>query len=124
MDLRCIPRAGLDLERTLAHSVAAMRSTKVALITGGSSGIGAATAELLLARGDSVAVTGRSAGRLDALAERLGRPDLLLTLTGDAGEPRTVHGWVQASLERFGRLDTAVANAGYVTPGGLAHGDP
>ena len=101
-----------------------MTSTKVCLITGGSSGIGAATAELLIARGDSVAVAGRSPQRLAAVAERLGWPDLLLTLTGDAADPGTVDGWVRACLERFGRLDIAVANAGYVTPGGLAHGDP
>lgn len=101
-----------------------MTASKVALITGGGGGIGAATAELLLARGDSVAVTGRSPQRLDAFAERLGRPDLLLSLSGDAADPGTVGGWVQASLERFGRLDTAVANAGYVTPGGLPDGDP
>lgn len=101
-----------------------MTSTKVALVTGGSSGIGAATAELLLARGDSVAVTGRTPERLNAFAERLGQPDRLLTLAGDAADPGTVEGWVHATLERFGTLDTAVANAGYVTPGGLADGDP
>lgn len=101
-----------------------MTSTKVALVTGGSSGIGAATAERLLARGDSVVVTGRTPERLNAFQERLGRPNLLLTLPGDAADPGTVNGWVHATLDRFGRLDTAVANAGYVTPGGLAEGDP
>lgn len=99
-------------------------TTKAILITGGSSGIGAATAELFLGRGDWVAVTGRSPERLGVLAQRLGQPDRLLTLVGDAAEPDTVDEWVRSSLERFGRLDAAIANAGYATPGGLAHGDP
>lgn len=101
-----------------------MTSTTVALITGGGSGIGAATADLLLHRGCSVAVTGRSPQRLDAFAARCDRPDSLLTLPGDAAHPDTVRRWVQTTLDRFGRLDVAMANAGYATPGGLAGGDP
>jgi NADP-dependent 3-hydroxy acid dehydrogenase YdfG len=101
-----------------------MTSTTVALITGGAGGIGAATAELLLDRGCSVVVTGRSPQRLDAFAERCARPDNLLTLPGDAADPATVSDWVQTTLDRFGRLDVAMANAGYAIDGGLADGDP
>ncbi|HEY1572540.1 MAG TPA: SDR family oxidoreductase [Pseudonocardiaceae bacterium] len=95
-----------------------MTSTTVGLITGGSSGIGAATAQRLLARGDSVAITGRSPQRLAVAAERWGLLDRPLTLTGDAADPDTVDGWVRACLERFVRLDIAVANAGYGLPAG------
>jgi NADP-dependent 3-hydroxy acid dehydrogenase YdfG len=96
----------------------------VTLITGGSSGIGAAAARQLLERGGRVAVTGRSQDRLDRLAKELGAPDELLTLVADSAQPEAVRESVAATVSRFGRLDNAVANAGYATHDDLADGDP
>jgi NADP-dependent 3-hydroxy acid dehydrogenase YdfG len=96
----------------------------VTLITGGSSGIGAATARQLLRRGHQVTVTGRDPERLDRFAESLQKPADLLTVAGDAADYRAVTAAVDATIERFGRLDNAVANAGFVTAGGLIEGDP
>lgn len=99
-------------------------NTPVTLITGGSSGIGAAAAERLLDQGERVAVTGRGRDRLDRLATRLDRPDRLLTLPGDSSDNAAVEAAVEATVERYGRLDAVVANAGYTTHDDLATGDP
>ncbi|MFD4143386.1 SDR family oxidoreductase [Streptomyces sp. NPDC058572] len=96
----------------------------VTLITGGGSGIGAATARQLLDRGHRVAVTGRNADRLNGLASELGSPGGLLTLPGDAADHASVQSAVDATVKEFGRLDTVVANAGFATHDTLADGDP
>jgi NADP-dependent 3-hydroxy acid dehydrogenase YdfG len=99
-------------------------ASPVTLITGGGTGIGAATARLLLRRGHRVAVTGRRAARLEALVDDLDRPAGLLTISGDASDYADVCTAVQACLAEFGRLDAAVANAGYTTFDDVAGGDP
>ncbi|MGW7098707.1 SDR family oxidoreductase [Streptomyces sp. NPDC054838] len=97
----------------------------VALITGGSSGIGAACARKLLAEGYRVAVTGRSAERLEHFAKEVrAQPGTLLTLPGDAGDHESVEAALRATLDAYGRVDTVVANAGYATHDSLADGDP
>jgi NADP-dependent 3-hydroxy acid dehydrogenase YdfG len=96
----------------------------VTLITGGSSGIGAATARQLLDRGHRVVVTGRDPGRLERFASEVGRPPELLTLPGHAADHQAVAQAVEATVGRFGRLDNAVANAGFATHDDLADGDP
>lgn len=101
-----------------------MSESPVTLITGGGSGIGAATARQLLDRGHRVAVTGRGEDRLNRFAEELGKPEGLLTLTGDAADPDAVQSAVDATVDRFGRLDAVVANAGFATHDTLADGDP
>ncbi|MFJ4190961.1 SDR family oxidoreductase [Kitasatospora sp. NPDC089509] len=97
---------------------------RVTLITGGSSGIGAATARALLAQGHPVAVTGRDAGRLAALAASADAGQQLLTLPGDAADENDVASAVHRTVERWGRLDTVIANAGYSLPGTLEDHDP
>ncbi|MGK5627451.1 SDR family oxidoreductase [Streptomyces sp. URMC 123] len=100
-------------------------TSPVTLITGGSSGIGAATARRLLADGHRVAVTGRAAERLEKFAQETGAtPDTLVTLPGDAADHQAVAAAVSTTVETFGRLDTVVANAGYATHDSLADGDP
>jgi len=94
------------------------------LVTGGSSGIGASVARQLLERDHRVAVTGRDAGRLDRLAESLGRPAGLRTFTGDAADYDDVVAAVDATVKEFGRLDAVVANAAFSVPGDIATGDP
>jgi NADP-dependent 3-hydroxy acid dehydrogenase YdfG len=101
-----------------------MTTSPVTLITGGSTGTGAATARRLLDLGHRVAVTGRDTTRLDRLASDLNRPSQLLTLPGDAADNTAVEAAVSATLDRFGRLDVAIANAGYTTAGSVAEGDP
>lgn len=97
---------------------------RVCLITGGSSGIGAAMAQRLLALGHKVAVTGRDEGRLDRLAQELGQPDGLLTVVADAADPEATASAVEKTVAVLGPLDTVVANAGFASHDGLADGDP
>jgi NADP-dependent 3-hydroxy acid dehydrogenase YdfG len=90
-----------------------MAESPVTLVTGGSRGIGAAVARQMLARSHRVAVTGRDPEHLKRLAADLGDADGLLTLTGHAADWDAVRAHVDATVSRFGRLDTAVANAGF-----------
>jgi NADP-dependent 3-hydroxy acid dehydrogenase YdfG len=101
-----------------------MTDSPVALITGGGSGIGAATARRLLDAGHRVAVTGRGEERLRGFARELGDPDGLLTITGSTAEYDEVRSAVERTLKEFGRLDTVVANAGFATHDTVAEGDP
>jgi NADP-dependent 3-hydroxy acid dehydrogenase YdfG len=101
-----------------------MDDAPVTLITGGSSGIGAATARQLLDRGHRVAVTGRDPGRLERFARELGDPAGLLTHPGDTADHDAVRAAVDSTVAAFGRLDAVVANAGYATHDGLGDGDP
>ncbi|MFF1867379.1 SDR family oxidoreductase [Kitasatospora herbaricolor] len=101
-----------------------MTDSPVTLITGGGSGIGAATARQLLDLGHRVTVTGRDEGRLERFAAELGRPAGLLTLGGDAADHIAVEAWVEATVAAFGQVDAVVANAGVATHDTLADGDP
>jgi NADP-dependent 3-hydroxy acid dehydrogenase YdfG len=101
-----------------------MTDIPVTLITGGGSGIGAATARQLLGKGQRVTIVGRGQERLDGFAKEVGEPAELLTVQGDAGEWDVVQSAVAATLDRFGRLDAAVANAGFATHDDIAEGDP
>jgi len=96
----------------------------VTLITGGASGIGAATATKLLAAGHQVAVTGRDTGKLDRFAKTAAAGDALLTLPGDATDYADVLAAVTATTDRFGRLDQVIASAGFNTFDSLDGGDP
>jgi NAD(P)-dependent dehydrogenase (short-subunit alcohol dehydrogenase family) len=94
---------------------------KVALVTGGGTGIGAATARRLAAEGWAVAVTGRRPEPLEALADELGA----LALPGDVRERADAEAAVAATVERFGGLDGLVLNAGRGgAPGSLLEVDP
>jgi NAD(P)-dependent dehydrogenase (short-subunit alcohol dehydrogenase family) len=86
---------------------------KVVLITGASSGIGRATAEVFAARGAKVVLAARREDELAALtseiAERGGTASLVVT---DVAIARDVERMVAHTIEKFGRLDYAVNNAG------------
>lgn len=83
---------------------------KIALITGGTSGIGLATARRLLAEGAQVVITGRDRTRLNEVAEELG--DRVLGIAGDAANLTDLETLTAAIRDRHGRLDVVFANAG------------
>jgi NAD(P)-dependent dehydrogenase (short-subunit alcohol dehydrogenase family) len=92
---------------------------KVAIVTGGSRGIGLATAARLLAQGASVAITGLDEGRLEAAQRTLsgaGRATpRLLALRADVQQKTQVERVVTTAVEQFGGLDILVNNAGIGT---------
>ncbi|HKB62594.1 MAG TPA: SDR family NAD(P)-dependent oxidoreductase [Burkholderiales bacterium] len=83
---------------------------KVAVITGGNSGIGLATSELFAGEGAKLAIFGRNAKSLQNAAGRLG-PDCL-TVHGDVCRIADLDRLYDAVAKRFGRIDVLVANAG------------
>ncbi len=86
---------------------------RVFLITGASSGIGAATARLAAASGYRLALAARSADRLRALVDELGGPDRALAIVCDVTDSDQQERMVAQTLQAFGRLDVAFANAGF-----------
>ena len=86
---------------------------KVAIVTGGSDGLGLATARRLAAEGAAVAICGRDAERLARATETL-RADgaSVLDVHCDVTRPADLERLVSSTLERFGRIDILVNNAG------------
>jgi ribitol 2-dehydrogenase len=97
-------------------------TNKVVIITGASSGIGAATARCLVGLGCRVTLAARSGERLHALATELG--SAALAVPTDVTVEADVRQMVARTLERFGRIDVLFANAGVYIPGQAAEGDP
>ena len=85
----------------------------VLLITGASRGIGAATARAAAGAGYRVALLARTGGALEDLAEELGGPARALPLACDVSDWHAQQAAVAATLDVFGRLDAAFANAGF-----------
>ena len=83
---------------------------KVALITGGTSGIGKATAELFVTQGCQVVIAGRSVDRGEAIAERLG--DDCFYVETDVTDEQQIKRAIDLTMDRFGRLDILFNNAG------------
>jgi len=90
-----------------------MTEGKVALVTGGSSGIGRATAIGLAKAGYQVAICGR---RTEALAETSRAAGNVFTQTCDVTDPQDVARFFSAVRERFGRVDVVFNNAGRAAP--------
>src|SRR6266702_5415093 len=93
----------------------------VAMVTGASSGIGAATATALAAQGAAVALAARRRGRLDRLATDIrGQGGTALVLESDITDERQATDAVERTVAELGRLDTLVNNAGVMLLGPAA----
>jgi len=91
----------------------------VLLITGASSGIGAATARHAVAEGWRVVLAARTLARLQALAQELGGPSRAIAVRCDVGDWEQQQRMVAAALHAYGRIDAAFANAGFGGPRGF-----
>jgi len=91
---------------------------RVVAITGASSGIGAATAKALIAVGARVVLGARRIDRLDDIAQSLGREQTEV-VEMDVRRPEDSRKLVQKAVDRFGKLDAFVANAGIGRYGGI-----
>ena len=83
-------------------------TNSVALVTGGSSGIGRAIAQTLIAGGAKVAITGRNSIRLEEVAKAIGAFPIQADVSKESDAIRTV----ERTIEHFGQLDILVNNAG------------
>ncbi len=102
-----------------------MPDPKTFLITGASTGIGAATARAAVASGCRVALAARSVDKLESLVADLGGPKTALAIKCDVAERADQEAMVAATLKAFGRIDVAFANAGVGSTGpGFEAGDP
>ncbi len=90
---------------------------KVAVITGGGTGIGKDTARLLLEKGASVVINGRRAEVLEATAKELDPAGTrVATVAGSIADRKVAKALVSEAVERFGGLDILVNNAGVFEP--------
>ena len=97
----------------------------VLLITGASSGIGAATARLAAETGYRIALAARSEHKLTELVDELGGPDRALAVRCDVKEYAEQKAMVKRVLDHFGQLDAVYANAGMPgSEGGFSGADP
>jgi NADP-dependent 3-hydroxy acid dehydrogenase YdfG len=100
------------------------QQTPVFLITGASSGIGAATARAAVEAGHRLVLAARSEDKLTALADELGGPDQALVVRCDVTDWDDQQAMVRAALDTFGRLDVVFANAGFGATRGFLNESP
>ncbi len=89
---------------------------KVAIITGAGSGIGLETARMLAATGIAVVGVGRDRAKLATLEAAIGNPAMVATISADVTAQDAPAKIVALALERFGRIDYLVNNAGVGSP--------
>jgi NAD(P)-dependent dehydrogenase (short-subunit alcohol dehydrogenase family) len=87
---------------------------KIAIVTGGTSGIGARTVELFVEEGANVVIAGRRRDVGEALAKRLGEAASFVQT--DVGHDAELKGLIEDTAARFGRLDCLFSNAGHGIP--------
>ncbi len=94
---------------------------KIALVTGSSRGLGYATARTLAQEGCKVAINGRDAAKINAVAEKLQKETgaQVIGLAGDVSLPDVPAKLIAQTVETFGGLDILITNAGGPPPGGI-----
>ena len=85
----------------------------VVVVTGASMGIGEAVVHRFLREGASVVLASRDLGRVEAARQRAGAPERTLAVACDVTVRSQVEGLLAATIERFGRVDVWVNNAGF-----------
>jgi NADP-dependent 3-hydroxy acid dehydrogenase YdfG len=101
-----------------------MADDPVLLITGASTGIGAATARQAAEAGFRLVLAARSEDKLSGLADELGGGDRAIAVRCDVREWSDQEALVRRALDDFGRIDVAFANAGFGGPRGFKEGTP
>jgi len=93
--------------------------SRVYLVTGGSRGLGFATAQVLVAEGAHVVISSRHEQAVTRAAAELGGSDNAVGLTEDNADPGSAERLVAAAVARYGRLDGGLVNVGGPPPGAL-----
>ncbi|MCB0877066.1 MAG: SDR family oxidoreductase [Solirubrobacterales bacterium] len=101
-----------------------MSESRTALITGASTGIGAATAKRLREAGYALVLSSRREEPLQELAAELGGGDDVLVVPSDVTEWESVEALAAATIERFGSIDVVFANAGFGASRGFLEESP
>ncbi len=89
---------------------------RTVVVTGSSSGIGLASAQAFLARGDNVVLHGRDAAKLERVQAALDARDRLALVSGELEDTDTGPRLAKAAISRFGGIDVLVNNAGIFAP--------
>ena len=93
-----------------------MQQEKVAIVTGGGSGIGKYSALALLEKGYSVTIAGRRETKLNDVLEEVGDDSKMIGVVTDVADPDSVDRLFAKTVERFGRVDLLFNNAGTGAP--------
>lgn len=101
-----------------------MPDNRTMIITGASSGIGAATARKAASEGWKLVLAARSTEKLDALADELGGSEVAVPFTSDVNDWESQRALNALALESFGSIDAVFANAGFGGPGGFTQSTP
>jgi len=89
-----------------------MSAMKTVIVTGASSGLGFAIAKAYLKRGYNVVGNARTMERLQEAAAKLGNPARFLPVAGDIAKPATAKALFASAVEKFGKVDILINNAG------------
>ena len=92
------------------------KQTRSVIVTGSSSGIGLEVARLFLNEGANVVVHGRDSKKLAQAATELGVPDRVAAVAGDIGQRETGEALARVAVERFGKVEVLINNAGAFAP--------